>query len=57
VTDERTDRQTELLWVLQRSALQAMGPRCKNDIAQAKLNYSIQIRQNEKGSAFAIKTE
>jgi len=30
VCDGRTDRQTELLYVLQRSALHAMRPRCKN---------------------------
>jgi len=30
VMDERTDRQTESLWLLQRSALRAMRTRCKN---------------------------
>ena len=30
--DGRTDEQTELLYVLQLSALQAMRPRCKNSL-------------------------
>ena len=30
VTDRQTDRRTELPWLIQRSALQAMRPRCKN---------------------------
>jgi len=29
--DRRTDTRTELPWLIQRSALQAMRPRCKND--------------------------
>jgi len=29
--DGPTDRQTELVWLLQRSALRAMRTRCKND--------------------------
>ena len=29
-TDGRTNRRTELPWLIQRSALQAMRPRCKN---------------------------
>ena len=32
VTDGRTDRQTELPWLIQRSVLQALRPRCKSAI-------------------------
>jgi len=49
VTDRRRDGRTELPWLIKRSALQAMRPRCKNYTTNVHC-VSVYTRQEGKDS-------